>query len=36
LLRPYPQFTGVTGDTNEGYSRYHSVQTRIEKRMAAG
>jgi TonB dependent receptor len=36
LLRPYPQFTGVTGDTNEGYSRYHSLQTRFEKRMSAG
>jgi len=36
LLRPYPQFTGVTGDTNEGYSRYQSLQTRFEKRMSAG
>ena len=36
LLRPYPQFTGITYDTNEGYSRYQSLQTRFEKRMAAG
>jgi len=36
LLRPYPQFTGISRDTNEGYSRYHSLQTRFEKRMSAG
>lgn len=36
LLRPYPQFTGITRDTNEGYSRYASLQTRFEKRMSAG
>jgi hypothetical protein len=36
LLRPYPQFTSVTADTNEGYSDYHSLQTRFEKRLSAG
>src|SRR5207249_1256393 len=36
LLRPYPEFTSITGDLNDGYSRYHSLQTRIEKRMAQG
>jgi len=36
LLRPYPQFTSVTRDTNEGYSRYNALQTRFEKRIAAG
>ncbi len=36
LLRPYPQFTGLTRDANEGYSRYHSLQTRLEKRLSAG
>lgn len=36
LLRPYPQFTGVTYTTNEGYSWYHSLQTRFEKRLSAG
>jgi hypothetical protein len=36
LLRPYPQFTGITRDTNEGYSRYHSLQARFEKRLSAG
>jgi hypothetical protein len=36
LLRPYPQFTGVGYTTNEGYSWYHSLQTRFEKRLSAG
>ena len=36
LLLPYPQFTGVTMDTNQGYSWYHSMQTRFEKRYSAG
>jgi hypothetical protein len=36
LLLPYPQFTGVLMDTNQGYSWYHSMQTRFEKRYSAG
>ncbi len=36
LLRPYPQFTTLGVDTNEGYSWYHSFQTRVEKRFSAG
>ena len=36
LLRPYPHFTGVSRDTQQGYSWYHSMQTRFEKRFAAG
>ncbi|MFB3826488.1 MAG: carboxypeptidase regulatory-like domain-containing protein [Bryobacteraceae bacterium] len=36
LLRPFPQFTGVSYTTNEGYSWYHSLQTRFEKRLSAG
>ena len=36
LLRPFPQFTGITQDTNQGYSDYHSLQTRFEKRLYAG
>ena len=36
LLLPYPQFTGVNMDTNQGYSWYHSLQTRFEKRFSAG
>jgi len=36
LLLSYPQFTGVNVDTNQGYSWYHSMQTRFEKRFSAG
>jgi hypothetical protein len=36
LTRPYPQFTGVSMTTNEGFSWYHSLQTRFERRMANG
>jgi hypothetical protein len=36
LLRPYPHFTGITRDTQQGYSWYHSMQTRFEKRFATG
>jgi hypothetical protein len=36
LLRPWPQFTGIGYTTNEGYSWYHSLQTRFEKRLSAG
>ncbi|MEN6536297.1 MAG: TonB-dependent receptor, partial [Bryobacteraceae bacterium] len=36
LTRPFPQFTGVSYETNEGYSDYHSLQARLEKRMSAG
>jgi len=36
LLRPYPQFTSVSLDTNQGYSWYHSMQVRYEKRFSAG
>jgi hypothetical protein len=36
LLRPYPQFTGIARDTQQGYSWYHSMQTRFERRFAAG
>ena len=36
LLTPYPQFTGVNMETNQGYSWYHSMQTRFEKRFSGG
>jgi hypothetical protein len=34
LLRPYPQFTGVSSNQNLGYSWYHSMQVRVEKRFS--
>jgi hypothetical protein len=36
LLRPYPQFTGVNANQNVGYSWYHSLQVRFEKRLSSG
>lgn len=36
LLRPYPQFTGLTVDMPVGYSYYHSLQVAAEKRFARG
>jgi hypothetical protein len=36
LLRAYPQFTGMSVQTNQGYSWYHGLQTRLEKRFAHG
>ncbi len=36
LARPYPQFTGVSADVNQGYSWYHSLQVRFEKRFSRG
>jgi hypothetical protein len=36
LLQPYPHFTGVSRDENRGYSWYHSMQVRLEKRFASG
>jgi len=36
LLLPYPQFTSVTGTNYDGYSWYHSLQVRGEKRFAQG
>ena len=36
LLLPYPQFTGVTTTNYDGYSWYHSLQTRFERRFAQG
>lgn len=36
LLRQYPQFFGIGFDFNEGYSWYHSMQTRLEKRFSGG
>jgi len=36
LLRPYPQFSGVTSNPPLGYSWYHSMQVRLERRFSAG
>jgi hypothetical protein len=36
LLTPYPEFTGVSAYTNQGYSFYNSMQVRYEKRFATG
>jgi hypothetical protein len=36
LLRPFPQYDTVTTTTNEGYSWYHSLQMRVDKRFADG
>jgi hypothetical protein len=36
LLRPYPQFTSVQATETIGASDYHSLQARVERRMAHG
>jgi hypothetical protein len=37
LLRPFPQFTGITQDRHTiGYSTFNSFQLRVEKRMTNG
>ncbi len=36
LLMAYPHFTAVNTTTNEGYSWYHSLQVRVEKRLSSG
>src|SRR5262249_54331137 len=36
LLKPYPQFSGLTAVMNSGFSWYHGFQLRAEKRLSAG
>jgi hypothetical protein len=36
LLRPYPQFGDITATQPNGFSWYHSLQMRMEKRLAKG
>jgi hypothetical protein len=36
LLVPFPQFTGVTIYNNDGYSWYHGLQARYQKRFSHG
>jgi len=34
LLKPFPQFSAVQAETYQGYSWYHSLQTRAARRLA--
>ena len=37
LLRPFPQFTGITeNNRSNGYTWFNSLQVRVEKRLSAG
>jgi hypothetical protein len=36
LLRPFPEFTGITSQAYDGTSEYHSAQLRVERRFHAG
>jgi hypothetical protein len=36
LLRPFPQFTGVTTQRNDGSAVYHAGQFRVERRFIRG
>jgi hypothetical protein len=36
LLLPFPQFTGVTTTSSQGYSWYHSMQVFADRRFAKG
>jgi hypothetical protein len=36
LLRPYPEFTSITGTEPQGYSWYHSLQVVMERRFRQG
>ena len=36
FLRPYPQFGSITVNQPVGYSWYHAMQTRIERRFSQG
>jgi hypothetical protein len=36
LLRPYSQFTSISSTQSGGFSWYHSLQTRVERRFSQG
>jgi hypothetical protein len=36
LLKPYPEFNGITSPGQDGYSWYHSMQVRVERRFRNG
>jgi hypothetical protein len=33
---PYPQFSGMSGATYDGYSSYHALQVKMERRFSSG
>ncbi|MFZ0661587.1 MAG: TonB-dependent receptor [Acidobacteriaceae bacterium] len=35
-FRPYPQYSGISGSTNNAISNYNSLQAEIKKRLASG
>ncbi|MEK7405610.1 MAG: TonB-dependent receptor [Acidobacteriota bacterium] len=36
LVTPYPHFTGLSGTNYQGFSWYHSLQLKVERRFANG
>jgi hypothetical protein len=36
MLRPYPQFGSISVERADGYSWYHALETRIEKKFSQG
>ena len=36
LLRPYPQFGGISYESSRGYTWFHSAQLQLQKRMSHG
>lgn len=34
--RPYPQYSGIAGSTNNAISNYNSLQAEVQKRMSSG
>lgn len=36
LLLPYPQFTGVSTVSSDGFSWYHALQTQVQRRFGKG
>ncbi|MBL8173349.1 MAG: TonB-dependent receptor [Bryobacterales bacterium] len=36
LLRPFPHFPGISENARNGYSWYHALQARFEKRLSSG
>ena len=35
-FRPYPQYGGISGSTNNGISNYNSLQVTVQRRLSAG